>query len=245
MRPIFYHGTTKSLIVAFATIFDDIKINDASGFEIAVPISYSPKEKFIEITTANPDMDNPNMQLVLPRMGFEITGMSYAPERNLNATQQIHNVQRAGYQDAFMYNRMPWDFNFELNIAARRFEDSLKIIEQIVPFFSPELTITLKDQQAFDMENNIPIVLNSVGFTIDYEGTFDTRRQIMWNLGFTVKAYLYCNINETTRIKKTITNLTEFDIDTLFERYTSEVVPRSANKFDPHIITDRVETNND
>lgn len=243
MRPIFYHGTTKSLIVAFATIFDELKIYDGAGFEIAVPITYSPREKFIEITTANPDIDNPNMQLVLPRMGFEIVGMNYAPERNLNPTQQIHNAQRAGYADAFMYNRVPWDFSLELNIAARRFEDSLKIVEQIIPFFSPEMTLTLKDQQAFDMENNIQIVLNSVGFTIDYEGTFDTRRSIIWTLGFTMKAYMYCNIVETQRIKKAITELTQFDFDELFEKYTAEVVPRSANKYDEHEIVEKTETN--
>jgi len=233
-REIFYHGTTKTILVCFASVFDDIKIVNGHGDEVPVPLVYSPKEKFIEDLRANADMKETNFDVTLPRMGFEITGINSAPERN---TSPMNKLQDPTLPEKYMLNRTAYDVSIELTIATRFVEDSFRIVEQIIPFFTPELTITIVgDHPDFKMENHIPIVLDSVGLNIDYEGTFDSRRTILWTLGFTVKAFYYSNPRSMKRIKQGILELHNADFDDVFERITSTVVPRTANKTDPHTI---------
>lgn len=238
-RDIFYYGTTKKLIVGFASIFEEVHYIDGHNQNILVPIHYSPKEKFVEAIQANPDFDNTTFDITLPQMGFEITSMKFAADRHLNPLSKIHDVNSSN--EEFMFNRVPYDYSISLYVATRRFEDSLKIIEQIVPFFTPELTITLRDKEDFSVESNIPIVLNDVSFNVDYEGSFSTKRTITWTLDFTAKSYLYSNARALSRIKESIINLTNDDFESQFMKYTAEVSPRSANASDPHTIVETTE----
>lgn len=241
MRETFYHGSTKKIIVAFATIFDEIHFVDGYGRQTFVPLHYSPRPKYMEQIQNAPDMDQMGFDTVLPRMGFELTGINFAPERHTNPMNQIDDVLNDDDSSIYMFNRVPYDFTFDLFIGTVRFEDGLKIVEQIVPFFTPELTLTIRDKEEFQMENNISIVLNSVGHNIEYEGSNDNRRVIVWTLNFTAKGWLYSNIRASGRIKKTILELHSSDFDRVYERLTSEVVPREANFSDPHEIIDKTE----
>lgn len=236
IRPIFYHQVVKNIIVAFGTIFDDVRYINDYGNIIRVPISYSPKEKFIEYYNAVPSMDAPAVEMTLPRFGFEITGLNYAPERFHNP---LSRMERSSINQ-FMYARIPYDFQFNLYLATKKFEDSLKIVEQVVPYFTPELTLTVKDNLQFDLKTDIPVTLNSVGFNIEYEGSFETKRVIEWTLGFTVKGFMYSDVKDTTRIKDTITNLQQKDFDVKFSQLMMEVKPRDADRDDPHNIERRV-----
>lgn len=240
VRDIFYYGTTKKLIVGFASCFENMKYIDGHGQTILVPIHYSPKEKFVELIQTNPDFDNTNYDITLPQMGFEVTSIKFASNRHLNPLSKIHDVD--SHNDEFMFNRVPYDFQFSLYIAARRFEDSLKIVEQIVPFFTPELTITINDKEDFSMQTNVPIILNDATFNIDYEGSFNTKRTITWTLDFTVKGYLYSNVRAAERIKQSIVELHNEDYDRYFTQYTASVEPRTATPSDAHTIVETTET---
>lgn len=236
VRDIFYYGTTKKLIVGFASCFENMQYIDGHGQTIEVPIHYSPKEKFVELITTVPDFDNTSYDTTLPLMGFEITSIKFAPERHLNPLSKIHDVSST--RDEYMFNRVPYDYQFSLYIAARRFEDSLKIVEQIIPFFTPELTIAINDKEDFSMQTNVPIVLNDATFNIDYEGSFNTKRTITWTLDFTVKGYLYSNVRAAERIKQSIVELYNTDYDRYFDQYTATVEPRTATPTDPHTIVE-------
>jgi hypothetical protein len=122
----------------------------------------------------------------------------------------------------------------------RKFEDSLKIVEQVIPFFTPDLNITIKDKEDFDISTDIPVVLNNTSFVIDYQGSFESRRTVQWDFSFTAKGYLYSNVREQTRIKETIIKMTNQDFNKVYESFISEVEPRSANKTDPHTIKDTI-----
>jgi hypothetical protein len=235
-RPVFYHNTIKNIIVAFGTIFDDIRIINDNGDEIKIPIHYAPKEKFITYFLEKADFDELDIEQVLPRMAFEISGLNFAPERFVNPLNRITDSTRD--EKKYMFSRIPYDFQINLYIFTKMFEDSLKIIEQIVPFFTPELNITIKDKEDFGLQTDIPIILNSVGFDIQYEGSFETKRSIMWTLGFTAKGWLYGDVKQQNVIKKTISDLTRDDFDSKFVTLISEVVPRSASRNDPHDIVD-------
>lgn len=238
-RPFFYHQTTKKIIVAFATIFDEITIETDHGDIITVPLVFSQKEKWIDDLNKGVefDMDGLTYDTVFPRMGFELSGINFAPERHVNPLNRFEDETEDG-DEVMMYNRIPYDITFDLFIGARKLEDTLKVVEQIIPFFNPELTVTIKDKQDFKLETNIPIVLNSAAVQIDYQGSLDTRRTILWTLNFTAKAFYYPDVRESRRIKQTILNYGDTDYDRIFTRLTSTVVPESAGRDDPHVIVD-------
>lgn len=235
-RPVFAHDTTKKIIGAFASIIDEIQFENGHGKIQKVPLNYAPKEKFLEDITRKPDMGDVAFDIVLPKIAFVVEGQNFAPERHTNPLGRIHD------QDGkWVYNRVPWDFTVSVFVAATKIIDGNRIIEQILPFFTPEFTITVRDIPELDLKTNIPIVLNSISLDQDYEGSFNSHRTLMWTMQFTVKAFLYQNIVASERIKKTIIDLRNSDYDRIFERLGAEVVPRDAEESDPHEIVETVE----
>jgi len=238
-RPVFYHSTIKNLIVSFASIFDDVHYINDYNQDIKIPLHYSPKEKFAQYYKERGDFQtDTNLEMVLPRMGFEMgSNIKFAAERLMNPMHRVQSDDKTGY----MYNRLPYDFPFTLRIATKKFEDSLKIVEQIIPFFTPELNITVNDKERYDFKTDIPVVLNSSSYEVDYEGDFNTTRsKIIWTLEFTIKAWLYGDEKITNTIKKTIIDLTQEDMNKKFETLISEIVPFEANKEDSHTIIDSI-----
>jgi hypothetical protein len=238
-RPVFYYNTIKNIIVAFGIIFDNIRYINDEGIEIKVPIHYAPKEKFVSYFMEKADFDQLDMEIQLPRMAFEITSLNFAPERFVNPLNRITDSTHD--EEKYMFSRIPYDFQFNLYLATKKFEDSLKIVEQIMPIFTPEFNITIKDKEDFGLRTDIPVILNSAGFDIEYEGTYETKRTIMWTLGFTAKGWLYGDVKQQHVIKKTITDLSQPDFDRKFATLISEVVPSTASKSDPHTIVDTID----
>ena len=235
----FYYQNVKNIIAAFGTIFSDVKYINDYGQEILVPLHYSPREKFIEFTQVKADYDGAlDTDTTLPRLGFELTSVDFDSTRMLNPMSRINHI--SGSNSEYMFNRIPYNFAFTLYLATRKFEDSLKIIEQIIPFFTPDLNITVKDKEDFGISTDIPVILNNTSFTIDWQGSFETRRTVQWELSFTAEAYLYSNVREQTRIKETIIKMSNDDFNKVYESLISEVEPRSANKEDPHVIIDNI-----
>lgn len=235
-RPIYYYNTIKNVIVAFATIFDDVHYIADHGDTIHVPIGYAPKSKFVEFYNSEPSFDTYDARFTLPRMAFELSSMNFAPERWHNPLSRMVGTN----PQQFMYARVPYDFNFNLYLATKGFEDSLKIVEQIVPYFTPELTVTIKDKVDFDLRTDIPIVLNSIGYEVVYEGSFEDKRTIEWTMGFTAKGFLYSDVKTSELIKESIINLEQDDIDRKYAQMDDWVEPRAANKNDPHEIKSTV-----
>lgn len=208
----YYHETTRRYVAIFGTLFNDIVIErkDNAGVSIQkmkVPISYGPVQKFLARLEANPDLGRP-MAMSLPRMSFEITGMNYDGERKVSS---VHRKSRAITTDdaTFKYHFAPSPYNleFQLNIMTKYAEDGTKILEQILPFFQPAWTSSVKLVDDFEDYIDIPIVLNSVQTEDIYEGDFETRRTLMWTLGFTLKGFYYGPISNKKVIKFTQANL--------------------------------------
>ncbi|ASD50369.1 tail sheath stabilizer [Acidovorax phage ACP17] len=234
----YYWATTKKVIVAFGSIFDNLTIEGDHGDELRVPLYYSPREKFIDNRKQNPDIESTAFDLTFPAMGFEITGVNFAPERHLNPLRRIQD--RDGDEKLASFNRVPYDITFSLTVGARRFEESLRIVEQIFPFFTPELTMTFKDREDFDLDTNVSFTLNSTGLNMPYEGTYDERRTILWDLQFTAKTFYYAPVQRLERIKQTVMDLRSMEFDRRFEALQSTVVPRTARVNDPHVIEEKV-----
>lgn len=204
-----------------------------------VPIHYSPQEKFVEMIQVGADHDDGYETMVtLPRFGFELVSIDYDSSRMLNPMSRMTDA--FGVEHKYMYNRVPYNFTFALYLASRKFEDSLKIVEQVVPFFTPDLNITIKDKEDFNYSTDIPVILNDLNFQIDWQGGFETRRTIMWNFSFTAKAFLYSNVRQQGRIKETIVKMSNQDFNKVYESLISVVEPRSAERNDTHQIIDQI-----
>ena len=238
MRQHFYHQTTRSYIVAFASLFDSIFCSTGGGNLTPVPLHYAPKQKFLAILDEDLDKNVTDVETTMPRIAFEMTGLNYAPERHTNPMHEL----RAGGDQAFRsYNRIAYDFNFAVYVATREFDDSLEIIEQIAPMFTPDFTVSIVEKiGGMEIPTNLSIILNSSSFNIDYEGSFDTIRRIEWTLNFTLKGYMYPDVDRVARIKKAIINMNLASQEIPFVTATAEVVPSTAGPDDPHVIVESV-----
>lgn len=192
----FYHGTLRRYIIMFGNLFNEIQVDryNTAGAKVQtinVPIEYGPKQKFYQRITADPTLNRP-LSTTLPRMGFEFTTMAYSPGRKLNSAHKFVKGQNTGGTDFnFVYAPVPYDMNFSLYAFVRNAEDGTQIVEQIVPFFTPDWTITMKVLPELGVNLDIPIELTSVASTDEYEGDFNTRRVLTWQFDFTVKGYLF------------------------------------------------------
>lgn len=206
----FYHQTTRRYVAIFGTLFNDITIKRANNAgsvvqTMKVPLSYGPSQKFLSRITQDPTFTAP--AITLPRMSFELTSMNYDGERKL--TNMMVNTRGTVANDRLrtQFTPAPYNLEFELNIMAKYSEDGTKILEQILPFFKPDFTVTAKLIDEMDMLVDIPVVLNSVSSEDTYEGSYEERRVLTWTLRFTLKGYYYGPITEKKVIKFANTNL--------------------------------------
>lgn len=200
-NPHFYNRTIRKIVVAFGSLFNDIVIvrqNRAGTIDFEqqkVPLAYSPKEKYIQRITSDPTFTK-SILTTLPRMGFEMVGMNYDPTRKQASTLMNYSQGTAGNINS-QYAPIPYNFDFTLSIFARNIEDATQIVEQILPFFTPDFTVTVKLNDDMDQKYTMPIVLNSVNPDVQYEGDFDSIRMIIWTLDFTVKSYIFPQVKSS------------------------------------------------
>ena len=244
----FYHKKIRNTVIAFGTIFNNVNIKrlDSSGNplqNIKVPLSYSPKEKFLARLDAQQDLtgDDSKVAITLPRMSFEITGYSYDATRKLNKNQKITKVTTNADTTKMnnQYMPVPYNVNFQLNVFTANSDDGLQIIEQILPFFQPDYTVTMIEDRTMDTKRDIPFILNSVDYSDDYTGSLTSLRRIIYTLSFTAKVYLYGPISTNAIIKKVSADLYS---DTgsnapRVERVTVQPNPTSADKDDTYTYT--------
>lgn len=225
----FYHGTLRKYVTLFGTLFNDIWINrsDASGNVVnsqKIPLSYSPREKMLARIEGIDDERDPLRQpfaILLPRMGFEITGFEYDPSRKLSTInkfirQDTSNDQVRSYQ----YNPVPYNITFDLSIFVKNHSDGTMILEQILPYFTPEWTTTVQLVENPNITLDIPLILNNVSQDDVYEGSFDERRSLIWTISFTMKGFFFGPTKKQGVIK--LANTTLYDA-TLFDNIDDAV----------------------
>lgn len=207
----FYHKLTRKYVVLFGTMFNNItlmKTNKDTGAEIErmkVPITYAPKEKYISRLRADPDLQR-QIQIRLPRLSFELTGIAYDASRKQNSLLKVAKGS-SGTAAKSSYMAVPYDLTFELNLYARNIDDGTQIIEQILPYFNPDYTATIDPVSSLGILKDIPIILNTVTNNIEHEGNFDAVRFVTWTLTFTMKAHFYGPVTNPKIIRKVIANI--------------------------------------
>ena len=206
----FYNESFRKTIIAFGSLFNDIAITrkNSAGTEVQTlkgPLAYGPKQKFITRLEQDPG-DNQAIAMTLPRIGFEIAGFAYDPVRKLNriikkkivSTEADKKLQQMSVQ----YTPVPYDVGFELFIMTKNSDDGIQIVEQILPYFQPEYTVSIKEVPEMDTIRDVPVVLNSISYEDTYAGDFTERRAIIYTLNFTAKAYVYGPVTTAKPITK-------------------------------------------
>ena len=202
----FYHETTRKVVVAFGTMFNDIhlvrKDNDGSIVQtMKVPLAYGPRQKFLVRLREDADLTK-QVAVTLPRIGFEIKNLDYDATRKLNRVQKFKKVKGAkADQLDTQYMPVPYNLGFELYVMAKQSEDALQIVEQVLPYFQPDYTVTINDMSDMGIKKDVPIILNGISYEDSYDGDFTSRRALIYTLTFTTKFYLYGPVTSSKVIK--------------------------------------------
>jgi len=223
-----HHDTLRKYVILFGTLFNNIWITrDNSAGEsvqtMKVPLSYGPKEKFLARLDANPSLSN-KVGIVLPRISFEMTSFTYDSERKLNTLNKIYKQPTNNGTDdsvAYQYMPVPYNITFEMSIMVKNAEDGTRIIEQILPYFTPDWTASVNLIPEVNGTFDIPIILNDVNVTDSYEGSFEERRAIIWNLSFTMKGYIFGPTKKSGLIKHVQANMRLTDSPTTANAFTT------------------------
>ena len=248
----YYHQIIRRTIIAFGTLFNQIYIkhkdadnNDYS--ELRVPFAYGPTQKFLARIEQQANLNKP-VAMTLPRMSFEMTSIQYDATRKANLSQTFKASDGVNLKKVYL--PVPYNIGFQLSIMTKLNDDALQIVEQILPFFQPAFNLTVDLIDSIGEKRDIPVILNNVSFTDDYEGDFSTRRVLIYTLDFTAKTYLFGPIADSTdglirKVQVDIYSDTNTSIAKREMRYTVEPDPIDAGPDDDFGFTENWDFFND
>ena len=203
MFDYFYHEILRKTIIGFGTLFNSITVKHKKDSGevtsiIKVPIAYGPIQKFLARVEQQPNPNKP-VQITLPRMSFELVGLSYDPGRKVTSTQTfLSPTSTDGTDIRKTYMPVPYNMDFELSIMTKLDDDMLQIVEQILPYFGPSYTLTLNLLSSIGEKRDVPVTLNGITMSDNYEGDYTNRRALIYTLRFTVKNYLFGPISSAS-----------------------------------------------
>jgi T4-like virus Myoviridae tail sheath stabiliser len=224
----FYYRTIRRNVIAFGTLFKHIQLvkyaydtfNEIS--RVTVPLSYAPKENFLVRIEQNYDLHKPT-QINLPRMSFLMTSIEYDKSRKLSSFNSSFTKQSQSAVNQ-QYSGVPYDIGFELNIYARNVEDGTQIVEQILPYFNPDYTLSMNFVDTMDITRDVPIILENIEYAQNYEGPAETTvRTLVWTLTFKMKTYFFGPINTGSLIRDV--NVNNIEVTPMGSNLTINLTP--------------------
>lgn len=239
LKQHFYHQHIRKAIIAFGTIFNQITVErkNADGVisqALRVPLSYAPKQKFLSrITGLTSNNDPYPVATILPRIGFEITGLQYNPSKKLSVVQKSLAVGTNDEANKVrtQYVSTPYDLDISLYILTKNQDDGLQILEQILPFFNPDFNVSINDVPEMGIKRDLQIVLESIGYEDIYEGSFTERQSVVWTLNFRLGLNFYGPVSVQGYIKTAIVN-TYIDDGDEKSTYQVSYTPEDASVLD-------------
>ena len=206
----FYHEKIRKCVSIFGRMFNNIYVirKNSSGSvisQVKVPLSYAPKDKYLERIRENPDLSaDTQVALKLPRMSFEITNFTYDLARQLTKVNTFNTLGSSTGTRQKFFPPVPWTINFQLNIYAKNQDDALQVVEQVLPFFNPQYTLTIKPflVEYPEFKEDIPIIIQGVSFQDDFEGSLESRRTIVYAMDFEMKVSFHGPISNSSIIRQ-------------------------------------------
>jgi hypothetical protein len=249
----FYFGTIRKAVVAFGSLFNNIRIiryneDETIAQNMKIPLSFIDKQKFLVRIRQNPSgtREERKVELTLPRMGFTITGMGYDASRKVAILSKAKSLVPDQSAMNTQFNPAPYSINFQLYIAARNLEDGLMIVEQILPFFSPDYNLKVNDIPEMNLQHNFNVVLDGVQMEDAAEGNFDERNLVFFTLNFRTLINVYPPVYTAGPIKHVIVNVyPNVPGANVFDKYTADVDPDTAGPTDEYSILEQWQYFND
>lgn len=205
----FYHSSIRTIVAAFGTVFNELKIEKTikGGIKVLpVPLRWGPKQHYYNALKRIEEKDNPKLSIDLPQMSYFLRGIQYNAANSINPLHRISNptIQPDNTKKA-VYNPAPYLFQFELSIYTNGSSDMYRILEQILPYFRPSINLTVTSVDVMDIEDNITITLiDSVEADDNWQSTNETNRLIEYTLSFEVSGHIYPAIRDTKLITSAI-----------------------------------------
>lgn len=237
----FYHNLIRKYVTVMGAIVDGIdvvryKTDGTEEQRVRIPVSYSPKEKWIRRITEDPSL-NRQPGMTLPRIGFEMTGMMYAPERKVSQNRYFAFVDEDnGNSMHKMYTAVPYDFTFNVYVQTKTQDEMFQVIEQIVPFFQPDYTVEMRGLSSPEIKWDIPITLDALQTSDNYDGEIEDRRMIITTFEFIMKGYLFGPTRKAGVIKHVDLEFRQKDSQVVYDKISIEPyiegVPLSSIKAD-------------
>ncbi len=235
----FYHETIKRSVSVFGTLFNNISIKRENGTIMKVPLAYGPRQKWIA-RLQQVNLSSTRTALSLPRMGFELSSIEYDSTRKLTKRTQLKKSLASNPNNMqYQYAPAPYNLGFDLSVLVKNTDDGLQIIEQIMPYFTPDYTVTINTVPDMGDKRDIPITLTGITQTDEYEGDFTTRQVLRYDLSFIMKNYIYgpvrdSDIIRTVKARTYIeTGSGEISSTDTAGRVTEQVVTPNPNDADP------------
>ena len=198
-----YNKVIRKCVISFGTLFNNIEVRKETGGttyqKMKVPLAYGPKQKFLARLEGQPEL-NKKVAITLPRISFELTGLSYDSSRKLSPITT--DYKKDGKSVRKIFTPVPYNLDFSLSILSNTNDEALEIIEQIMPLFQPSYQVTIKIIDDINEYRDVPIVLNSINYSDEYEGNFDQRKLTTIDATFTMKAYIFGPTQTGKPIKK-------------------------------------------
>lgn len=213
----FYHKSIKKVVATFGSLFSDVTVKTSDNRVVKVPIHFSQKQKWIEVLVQNPDSREMYVDTTLPALGFEISNFVYGAESMTNP-MNVQHVNKTVNDVNYMFTSVPYTIGIELYLATNTIDEGYQIIEQIVPFFTPQLTVTIKDVDLFNLKTNITFDMTAFSQDIQYESVFDEKRIILFNFSFNAHTKFHSNPRSIQRIKDILITMTEKDHEEVFDQ---------------------------
>ena len=239
----FYHSTMRKAVAVFGTIFNNINVirTKADGTvlnQIKVPLSYGPKQKFLARLDQSSG-DDASMAMKLPRMAFEITSLELDSTQKLSKRNVITESHASDVtKKKTIKHQVAYNINVSLFVMAKNQDDGLQVVEQILPYFQPEYTISMTPVSGFDYKQDVPIVLTGVTISDDYEGDMITRRALIYQLDFTMKMKFFGPTGNQGVIRGIEIDLNGNVGNTLaLEEMNFSITPSSADEDDNYKVT--------
>lgn len=233
----FYHKRVRMAVSVFGSMFNNIYVlrQNSSGetiSQIKVPLTYAPKKSFIERLEemTNGEDAERRVAIKLPRMSFEITNMAYDATRQLPKNNSYSSsIAGDSTRKNQFYSSVPYDIGFDVNIYAKSQDDALQMVEQILPYFNPQYTVSVKPFNADhpEIKEDVPIILSAVSFSDNFEGSIGDRRTIIYTLSFVMKVSFYGPMSDANIIREVNNNLYMLvgDSDTELFQYRQQTTP--------------------
>ena len=245
MFEYFYHEILRRTVIAFGSLFNDISIKHTDNNQnvksvIKVPLAYGPTQKFLARLEQSPDLNKP-VQITLPRMSFEFTGLTYDSSRKATTTQTFTLKSSSnGIETKKAYLPVPYNMQFELSIMSKLNDDALQIVEQILPYFQPAYAMSVELVEDIQEKRDVAVVLESITMQDDYEGDFTTRRVLIYTLRFTAKTYIFGPVSSATKdiVKKATIGYVAGDLTSSPTReIVYSVEPRAIQNYTGTVLT--------